>query len=130
MRCSHNTAPRWVREAEGELADDAFVFSPYVEAMTPFGPDNVTGFFVRVRDSLGLKSVRLRDLRHFTAPQLIGAGVDVRTVAGRLGHSDASLTLRVYAHVIEERDRAAAAIMGRVLESHPALAAGQGGGSG
>jgi integrase len=55
------------------------------------------------------------DLRHFTATQLIGAGVDVRTVAGRLGHSDPSLTLRVYSHVIEERDRAAAAIMGRVL---------------
>ncbi|MHB8438497.1 MAG: tyrosine-type recombinase/integrase, partial [Acidimicrobiales bacterium] len=106
---------KWVREAEGEIADDAFVFSPYVEATTPFRPDNVTGFFVRVRDSLGLKSVRLHDLRNFTATQLIGAGVDVRTVAGRLGHSDASLTLRVYAHVIEERDRAAAAIMGRVL---------------
>jgi integrase len=45
----------------------------------------------------------------------IGAGVDVRTVAGRLGHSDPSVTLRVYSHVIEERERAAAAIMGQVL---------------
>jgi integrase len=52
--------------------------------------------------------VRLHDLRHFTATQLIGAGVDVRTVAGRLGYSDLSLTLRVYGHVLEERDRAAA----------------------
>jgi integrase len=75
----------------------------------------VTGFFIRVRDGLGLGGVRLHDLRHFTATQLIGAGVDVRTVAGRLGHSDPSLTLRVYIHVIEERDRAAAAILGRVL---------------
>ena len=75
----------------------------------------MTGFFIRVRDGLGLKDVRLHDLRHFTATQLIGAGVDVRTVAGRLGHSDPSLTLRVYSHVIEERDRAAAAILGRVL---------------
>jgi len=62
-----------------------------------------------------LKEVRLHDLRHFTATQLIGAGVDVRTVAGRLGHSDPSLTLRVYSHLIEERDRAAASIMGKVL---------------
>jgi len=59
--------------------------------------------------------LRLNDLRHFTATQLIGAGVDVRTGAGRLGHSDPSVTLRVYAHVLEERDRAAAAVMGRVL---------------
>ena len=41
--------------------------------------------------------------------------MDVRTVADRLGHSDPSLTLRVYSHLIEERDRAAAAIMGGVL---------------
>jgi integrase len=41
--------------------------------------------------------------------------VDVRTVAGRLGHADPSLTLRIYSHLIEDRDRAAAAIMGDVL---------------
>jgi len=105
----------WAREAEAEIADDAFVFSPAVDGSTPFRPDNVTGFFIRVRDGLGLEGVRLHDLRHFTATQLIGANVDIRTVAGRLGHSDPSLTLRVYSHVIEERDRAAADIMGQVL---------------
>lgn len=107
---------QWASAAETAVADTAFVFSPYEDGSQPFRPDNVTGFFVRVRDSLGLSHVRLHDLRHFTATQLIGAGVDIRTVAGRLGHSDPSLTLRVYAHVIEERDRAAAAIMGDVLQ--------------
>ena len=58
---------------------------------------------MRVRDAVGAPTVRLHDLRHFTATQLISAGVDIRTVAERLGHSDPSLTLRVYAHVIEER---------------------------
>ena len=105
----------WGRQAEVVVPDDAYVFSPLVDGSTPFRPDNVTGFFIRVRDSLELSNVRLHDLRHFTATQLIGAGVDVRTVAGRLGHSDPSLTLRVYSHAIEERDRAAADIMGRVL---------------
>ena len=62
----------------------------HVDGSKPFRPDNVTGFFIRVRDALGLEDVRLHDLRHFTATQLIGAGVDVRTVAGRLGHSDPS----------------------------------------
>ena len=41
------------------------------------------------------------------------------TVAGRLGHSDPSVTLRVYSHALEERDRAAAEIMGRVLMPTP-----------
>jgi len=105
----------WAEVAGTTVSADAFVFSPHVDCTSPFRPDNVTGFFIRVRDSLGFDGVRLHDLRHFTATQLIGAGVDVRTVAGRLGHSDPSLTLRVYSHVIEERDRAAAAVLGRVL---------------
>ncbi len=105
----------WAGQAEVVLPEDAFVFSNAVDGSKPFRPDNVTGFFTRVRDSLGLHDVRLHDLRHFTATQLIGAGVDVRTVAGRLGHSDPSVTLRVYSHALEERDRAAADVMGRVL---------------
>jgi integrase len=106
---------QWITEAGGELAPDAFVFSPFVEPKTPFRPDNVTSFFIRVRDDVGATDVRLHDLRHFTATQLIGAGVDVRTVAEYLGHADPSLTLRVYSHLIEERSRAAAVIMGNVL---------------
>jgi integrase len=109
----------WAKQAETAIPEEAFVFSPLVDGSGPFRPDNVTGFFVRVRDELGLKGVRLHDLRHFTATQLIGANVDIRTVAGRLGHSDPSLTLRVYSHVIEERDRTAAEIMGQVLGPTP-----------
>jgi integrase len=108
----------WARQAEVTVIADAYVFSHAVDCSKPFRPDNVTGFFTRVRDSLGLHEVRLHDLRHFTATQLIGAGVDVRTVAGRLGHSDPSITLRVYSHALEERDRAAADTMGRVLGSN------------
>jgi hypothetical protein len=36
-------------------------------------------------------------------------------VAGRLGHADPSVTLRVYSHALEERDRAAATIMGDIM---------------
>ena len=68
--------------------------------------------------------VRFHDLRHFSATQLIGAGVDVRTVAHRLGHADPSTTLRVYAHALAQRDREAAAILGRLVagqagDAHP-----------
>lgn len=59
----------WVTAAGGidGLAPDAFVFSPFAEADTPFRPDNVTSFFIRVRDEVGAPDVRLHDLRHFTA---------------------------------------------------------------
>jgi integrase len=109
----------WSAETGIAILDDGYVFSPEIDGSRPFRPDNVTKFFERVRTPLGMRHVRLQDLRHFTATQLIGAGVDVRTVAGRLGHSDPSLTLRVYSHAIEERDRAAAAILGNVLKPGP-----------
>ena len=48
-------------------------------------------------------------------PNCLSAGVDVRTVAGRLGHRNAATTLNVYAHFVEQTDRAAADIMGGVL---------------
>jgi integrase len=115
LRTHRARVEEWARLADEELRLDAFIFSPYVDGSLPFRPDNVTNFFIRVRDELKLPDVRLHDLRHFTATQLIGAGVDVRTVAGRLGHTDPSMTLRVYSHALEERDRAAAAVMGRVL---------------
>jgi integrase len=114
-------------EAMVELVDDPFVFSPEFDGSLPFRPDTVTSFFIRLRNGLGLSSTRLHDLRHFTATQLIGAGVDVRTVAGRLGHSDPSPTLRTYSHVIEERDRAAAALMGQILQPSPIVDVSGGG---
>ena len=105
----------WAQEAGVEVPSDAFVFSPELDGSVPYRPDTVTSLFIRVRDAVGAPNVRLHDLRHFTATQLIAANMDIRTVAGRLGHSDPSMTLRVYSHVLEERDKAAAAIMGQVL---------------
>jgi hypothetical protein len=44
---------------------------------------------------------------------------DVRTVAGRLGHANPAMTLRVYAHVVEGADEALASSLGRVLDGAP-----------
>jgi len=56
---------------------------------------------------------RLHDVRHFSATELIGAGVDPRTVASHFGHADPSVKLAVYAHALDERDREAAGLLGR-----------------
>jgi integrase len=57
----------------------------------------------------------LHALRHFSATQAIAAGFDPATVAGRLGHRDSSITLRVYSHVLEGRDRDLAEALGKTL---------------
>jgi DNA-binding transcriptional regulator YhcF (GntR family) len=58
--------------------------------------------------SLGVDT-HLHHLRHYSATELIAAGVDVRTVAGRLGHAGGgTTTLRVYSPWVAEADQKAA----------------------
>ena len=112
----------WTRMSERALAcgtslpNDAFVFSNEADCSVPWRPDFVSLKFRRLRHGLGLDDVRLHDLRHFVATTLLGAGVDLRTVAGRLGHSGGGrTTLAVYAHFQEAIDRGAADLLGRLL---------------
>lgn len=45
------------------------------------------------------------------------AGVDVRTVAGRLGHANPNVTMTVHGHFLPEKDRAAADFLDDLLDS-------------
>lgn len=56
----------------------------------------------------GLNGPNFHALRHAHASQLIRAGLDVRTVAARLGHARPSTTLDVYSHLIAGQDQEAA----------------------
>ncbi|MGH9245176.1 MAG: hypothetical protein ACRD29_12845 [Acidimicrobiales bacterium] len=47
---------------------------------------------------------------------MIGAGPDIRTVAGRLGHAQPSTTLNVYSAFLRARDRDAAGDLASILE--------------
>ena len=77
-------------------------------------PSSVSQRYSRLAARLGIET-HLHCLRHYSATELIAAGVDVRTVAGRLGHSGGgTTTLRVYAAWHAEADqRAAAGLAGR-----------------
>lgn len=99
-----------------ELGVDVTPESPLLsyDRQRPVNPDTATGYVGSLARRLGL-DLHLHSLRHFAATEMIGAGTDVRTVAARLGHRDPSVTLRVYAHALPERDQAAAAVLGRAL---------------
>ncbi|MHB8342756.1 MAG: tyrosine-type recombinase/integrase [Ferrimicrobium sp.] len=98
------------------LAGDPFLFFGDPDGGTPLHPDSVSKVFRRIADKFGWREIHFHSLRHFSATQLIAAGVDVRTVAGRLGHSDPSITLRVYSHLLESKNQEAAEIMDRLLD--------------
>lgn len=93
------------------LPDDAFVFSPNPVGMAPWHPDHFTHGYREVANGLGITEP-LKNLRHFNATQLLAAGVDLRTTAGRLGHSDGgATTLRVYASWTKPADQRAAELL-------------------
>ncbi|WP_298344126.1 site-specific integrase [Ferrimicrobium sp.] len=97
-------------------ADNPWLFFGDVDGSKPLHPDSISAAFRRVAKKLDIEGIHFHSLRHFTATQLIAAGVDIRTVSGRLGHANASMTLGIYSHVLEAKDREAGEIMGRLLK--------------
>jgi integrase len=63
---------------------------------------------------LGL-GVSFHALRHTHASWLIAHNIDPVTVARRLGHSSARVTLSIYAHLYRRDDRKAAAAINAAL---------------
>lgn len=59
--------------------------------------------FRRLCRDAGVRVIRIHDLRHTAASLWIRAGLDVQTVAARLGHRDARTTIAVYMHALNER---------------------------
>ena len=55
--------------------------------------------------------VRFHDLRHTYATLLFDAGVDVKTAAYLLGHSDVSVTMKIYTHLSEQKKAASSELM-------------------
>ena len=94
---------------------DAFVFSPDPLGGRPWHPDHFTHAYRALADELGIVEP-LKNLRHFNATQLLAAGVDLRTTAGRLGHSDGgATTLRHYATWTRPADQRAAELLANDL---------------
>ncbi len=64
----------------------------------------------------------LHGCRHHYATMLVAEGVDLLTVARLLGHRDAQMVMRKYAHVRNDVLAAAAALSGRLIEQTAARA--------
>ena len=102
-----------------ELRAEREQYAPWLFSDTdgPPHPDRIGWWWRRSRELSGIDTKwRLHDLRHWSATQAIASGTDVRTVAARLGHADASMTLRIYAHVLENADTDLAEQLGSELD--------------
>lgn len=93
-----------------DLRPDHLVFSASLDLLRPRDPSSMTRRYKRLAEKIGIES-HLHELRHYSATELLTAGVDLRTVAGRLGHGDGTTTLRHYAAWVTKADEQAASIV-------------------
>ncbi|MET0596477.1 MAG: tyrosine-type recombinase/integrase [Mesorhizobium sp.] len=82
----------------------------------PLRPNSLSTTLRRNNRAAGVEAPPVHTLRHTTATVMIGAGVDIATVAAQLGHASPAITARIYLHADEERSRAGAATLGGIFE--------------
>ncbi|MFC9251643.1 tyrosine-type recombinase/integrase [Amycolatopsis thailandensis] len=102
------------------ITDESYIFSLSPDGSTPYRPETLTQRYNRLADRLGINTT-IRRVRHYSATELIIAGVDIRTVAGRLGHSGGgTTTLKVYAAWVSEADQRASKVLMEHVPLRPA----------
>lgn len=87
-----------------------------VDFSRPWHPDAISKEFRRAADAAGFEDLRLHDLRHTHASQLLDAGVPLHVVSQRLGHSTPVITMTIYAHVLKRADDKASQVSGDLLK--------------
>ena len=88
---------------------------------TPIESNKVRRGFKALLKKTGLRDMRLHDLRHSCASFLLAQGLQPRTIMELLGHSQISLTMNTYAHVMPSLMRDAAQRMDALFEEDDAV---------
>jgi integrase len=81
---------------------------------SPIRYNKLIRHFKDLLQKAGLPKMRFHDLRHTAATHMLINGVDILTVAKRLGHSKTSVTLDTYGHLIPGVQEKAAYIMDEI----------------
>ena len=87
--------------------------------LTPEKPTSPNAAYQKLKDilkSAGLPDIRFHDLRHTFATHAMANGVDPKTLAGILGHTNARFTLDTYTHVTTDMQKNAAGIVGGFMD--------------
>jgi integrase len=98
---------RWQGEAWG------LVFTSTIG--TPLDPRNLTDRYKALLQAADLPAMRFHDLRHSCASLLIAQRVPMEIVKETLGHSQISLKINTYVHLLPETQRQAADAMDRLF---------------
>ena len=86
------------------------------ETGEPLDTGTPTHLFRKLSERLGLRGIRLHDLRHLHATELLRLGEPLHVVANRLGHRDAMVTATIYAHVSDQQAETASATFANAVQ--------------
>jgi site-specific recombinase XerD len=94
-----------------EVSDLVFTW----EDGRPLHPSIISRTFQRLAATANLPVIRLHDLRHSYASAALEAGVGLKVMQERLGHSSVAITGDIYSHVSRQVDQSAADQVARVI---------------
>jgi len=107
---SHRSTHRILVAARGEeWSDDLPAFPSTTNPLVAIHRVTPSAHLDKVAELAKIPRIRVHDLRHTHATLLLAAGIPVHVVSERLGHASPTITLDVYAHVLQGM-RAEAAI--------------------
>ncbi|WP_433680637.1 tyrosine-type recombinase/integrase [Nocardia sp. CA-119907] len=109
-----------IQAAEKLSLGDAYRDGDYVacnEDGTPYHPDTLTHRWAKMIKKAGVRHIRLHDARHTCGTTMHLRKVPMAVIAAWLGHADASVTARIYAHSQDDALRDAAKTLAEVVSS-------------
>lgn len=95
----HCLAGSWQARLPEDSPFGPWLFSPRADHTVRLTTGAVCHRFTRLRDAAGIETATLHRLRHSVATHLVSNGQILKAQA-RLGHREASTTLRNYAHAV------------------------------
>ena len=81
----------------------------------PWHPDRVRVLFQQALKVVGMRHIRMHDLRHTWATLALRAGVHPKVVQERLGHANIRITLDTYSHVLPDMQESAAELVASIV---------------
>ena len=100
-----------------QTAITEWVFPAFLNPEQPIHPQAAYRKLKVILKNAELPLIRFHDLRHTFATHATQGGVDPKTLAGILGHTNASFTLDTYTHVTRDMQKSASAIVGNMMKN-------------
>lgn len=98
-------------KAMPDFTDDYFVCGG-IRAIRDTSLSNASAQYADIAD---IKHIRIHDFRHSHASLLANNGINIQEIARRLGHSDVSITLKVYSHLYPKESERALKILNDIV---------------